>query len=136
MPANVSRAIPSPTTSCSPPSIAPSAPSPRPAWPVGIAGLSSLACCPCPPATSPATPAPTHRFGTHRAYREPQALDRPEEDLSRRLVDRYGLTPQPPSFDPTNSDPFIAAQTRARLPQRGHAKSKRTDLRVVGLALM
>src|SRR5262249_26016838 len=60
----------------------------------------------------------------------------PEEDLGPRLVVPYALNLHPLSSDPPNSDPSIAPQPRPRLPQRGHAKSKRTDLRVVGLALM
>src|SRR5205814_2184852 len=39
-------------------------------------------------------------------------------------------------FDCTNFDTFIDTENRSRLPQRGHAKSKRTDLRSVGLALL
>jgi transposase len=78
----------------------------------------------------------SQRFWNHLDYLDAQALDRLEEDLSRRLVDRYGLNLQTLFFDATNFDTFIDSQTRARLPQRGHAKSKRTDLRVVGLALM
>ena len=39
-------------------------------------------------------------------------------------------------FDCTNFDTFIDTENHSRLPQRGHAKSKRTDLRIVGLALL
>jgi transposase len=78
----------------------------------------------------------SQRFWNHLDYLDAQIVDRLEEDLSRRLVDRYGLNLQTLFFDATNFDTFIDSQTRARLPQRGHAKSKRTDLRVVGLALM
>src|SRR5437762_4627307 len=39
-------------------------------------------------------------------------------------------------FDCTNFDTFIDRRTTAELAQRGHAKSKRIDLRVVGLALL
>jgi transposase len=84
----------------------------------------------------PARHLSSQRFWNHLDYLDAQALDRLEEDLSRRLVDRYGLDLKTLFFDATNFDTFIDSQTPARLPQRGHAKSKRTDLRVVGLALM
>jgi transposase len=78
----------------------------------------------------------SQRFWNHLDYLDAQALDRLEQDLSRRLVERYGLDLQTLFFDATNFDTFIDSQTPARLPQRGPATSKRTDLRVVGLALM
>ncbi len=40
------------------------------------------------------------------------------------------------AFDTTNFDTFIATLTPAELAQRGHAKSKRKDLRVVGLGVL
>jgi len=67
---------------------------------------------------------------------EQQAIARSEAQLSRRLVDRYAVDLRCLCFDCTNFDTFIDSQTPAALPQRGHAKSKRTDLRVVGLALL
>ena len=39
-------------------------------------------------------------------------------------------------MDATNFDTFIDTQTPSDLAQRGHAKSKRADLRIIGLALM
>lgn len=59
-----------------------------------------------------------------------------EADLSRRLVEHFQIDLRCLCFDCTNFDTFIASQSPASLPQRGHAKSKRTDLRVVGLALL
>src|SRR5439155_7188981 len=78
----------------------------------------------------------SQRFWDHLDYLDADALDRIEQDLSCRLVAQHGLDLQTLSFDATNFDTFIDSQTSARLPQRGHAKSKRTDLRLVGLALM
>jgi transposase len=59
-----------------------------------------------------------------------------ETDLTRTLVDRFQVALRCLCFDCTNFDTFIDTATSASLAQRGHAKSKRTDLRVVGLALM
>jgi len=40
------------------------------------------------------------------------------------------------AFDTTNFDTHLATVTRSELARRGHAKSKRSDLRVVGLGLL
>ena len=40
------------------------------------------------------------------------------------------------AFDTTNFDTYIATTTAGKLARRGHAKSKRSDLRVVGLATL
>ncbi len=40
------------------------------------------------------------------------------------------------AFDTTNFDTHIATTTPGELARRGHAKSKRSDLRVVGLAIL
>lgn len=78
----------------------------------------------------------SQRFWDHMNYVDPAALDRIELDLSQRLVQRFNLDLKTLFFDATNFDTYIDSQTAARLPQRGHAKSHRTDLRLIGLALM
>ena len=59
-----------------------------------------------------------------------------ETDLTHTLVERFHVELRCLCFDCTNFDTFIDTDTPASVAQRGHAKSKRTDLRVVGLALM
>jgi transposase len=59
-----------------------------------------------------------------------------EAEISRRIVDDFGLDLRTLCFDCTNFDTFIDSTNAAELPQRGHAKSKRMDLRIVGLGLM
>ncbi|MEW6747945.1 MAG: IS1634 family transposase [Planctomycetota bacterium] len=59
-----------------------------------------------------------------------------ENKLSARLVREFDLDLRTLCFDCTNFDTFFDSSNPAALAQRGHAKSKRTDLRVVGLALM
>ena len=56
--------------------------------------------------------------------------------LAQRLMDTCHLDVRSLIFDCTNFDTFIDTETPSQLPQRGHAKSKRTDLRIVGLALL
>jgi transposase len=58
------------------------------------------------------------------------------EALTRRLLETFQLDVNSLIFDCTNFDTFIDTETPSRLPQRGHAKSKREDLRIVGLALL
>lgn len=78
----------------------------------------------------------SQRFWDHMHYLDAKALDAIEQDLSQRLVQDYQLDIRTLFFDATNFDTFIDSANAARLPQRGHAKSKRTDLRIIGLALM
>jgi hypothetical protein len=56
--------------------------------------------------------------------------------LATAAVKRFELATDVLAFDTTNFDTHIATTTEADLAQRGHAKSKRSDLRVVGLALL
>lgn len=58
------------------------------------------------------------------------------EALAQRLIETFELDLRSLAFDCTNFDTFIDTETPSQLPQRGHAKSKRTDLRIVGLALL
>jgi transposase len=78
----------------------------------------------------------SQRFWDHFDYLDTAILQRIEEALSRRLAEHYRLDLKTLFYDATNFDTYIDSQTSARLPQRGHAKSHRADLRIVGLALM
>jgi transposase len=70
------------------------------------------------------------------------ALDEPalrevERRLGQAMVTGYGLDLSALALDMTNFATFIdTANDRAPIAQRGHAKQKRTDLRLVGLALV
>mgnify|MGYP001582016342 CR=1 FL=1 len=78
----------------------------------------------------------SQRFWDHFDYLEEKDLDAIEEELSRDLVQNHAVDLESLFFDATNFDSFIDSANPARLPQRGHAKSKRSDLRIVGLALL
>jgi transposase len=56
--------------------------------------------------------------------------------IARAAVGRFGLSADVLAFDSTNFDTFIATTTKGELSKRGHAKSKRGDLRVVGLGVL
>ena len=64
------------------------------------------------------------------------ALERAQVAIARAAVGRFDLATDVLAFDTTNFDTHIATTTRGKLARRGHAKSKRTDLRVVGLGVM
>jgi transposase len=60
-----------------------------------------------------------------------------ETELGRRMVSEFGLDLSGLVLDMTNFATFIdSANDRAPIAQRGKAKQKRTDLRLVGLALI
>ena len=64
-------------------------------------------------------------------------LRRIETDLGRRMVSEFGLDLSGLVLDMTNFATYIdSANDRAPIAQRGKAKQKRTDLRLVGLALV
>jgi transposase len=65
-----------------------------------------------------------------------EAIRAIEAELSARVVRDFNVDLRALCFDCTNFDTYVDSASAATLPQRGHAKSKRTDLRVVGLALL
>jgi hypothetical protein len=63
-------------------------------------------------------------------------LERAQIEIARAAVRRFELSTDVLAFDTTNFDTHIATTTGGTLARRGHAKSKRGDLRVVGLAVL
>ena len=63
-------------------------------------------------------------------------LEAAQIDIARAAVQHFDLSTDVLAFDTTNFDTYIATTTPGELAQRGHAKSKRADLRVVGLATL
>ena len=63
-------------------------------------------------------------------------LEQAQVAMSKAAVARFDLTTDVLAFDTTNFDTHIATLTPGELARRGHAKSKRSDLRVVGLGLL
>jgi len=64
------------------------------------------------------------------------ALEQAQVAIAKAAVARFQLSADVLSFDTTNFDTHIATVTPGELARRGHAKSKRSDLRVVGLGLL
>lgn len=84
---------------------------------------------------------PAKRFTGQEFYRLAQRvtveeLERAQIAIARAVVTQFDVTADVLAFDTTNFDTFIATTTPGELARRGHAKSKRADLRVVGLAVL
>lgn len=84
----------------------------------------------------PAKSLSSQRFWDHMGRLTAERLAAIQEDLVAAVVDRFQIDPQALFYDGTNFDTFLDSCTDSELAQRGHAKSKRTDLRVVSLGLL
>lgn len=78
----------------------------------------------------------SQRFWDHMNYLDEAVLARIENDITRRVVEEWDVDLRALFYDTTNFDTFLASDNPAELAQRGHAKSKRTDPRIIGLALL
>jgi hypothetical protein len=65
-----------------------------------------------------------------------EQLEKAQIEIARAATRRFELSTDVLAFDTTNFDTHIATTTPGELARRGHAKSKRSDLRVVGLATL
>jgi len=65
-----------------------------------------------------------------------EQLEQAQVAIARAAITRFELSADVLAFDTTNFDTHIDTQTPGELARRGHAKSKRSDLRVVGLGLL
>lgn len=65
-----------------------------------------------------------------------EQLEQAQLAIAQAAVARFELSADVLAFDTTNFDTHIDSLTPGELAQRGHAKSKRKDLRVVGLGVL
>jgi len=65
-----------------------------------------------------------------------EQLEQAQIAIAKAAVARFELSCDVLAFDTTNFDTHIATVTPGDLARRGHAKSKRRDLRVVGLGVL
>ncbi len=74
----------------------------------------------------------------HRVARQvtDEQLEHAQIAIAKAAVARFELSADVLAFDTTNFDTHIATVTPGELARRGHAKSKRSDLRVVGLGVL
>jgi transposase len=75
-------------------------------------------------------------FWNHMIELDQKCISEIEDDISQLLVEKYDIPTDCLLFDNTNFYTFVATKNPATIPQRGHCKSKRTDLRIIGLSLM
>jgi transposase len=79
----------------------------------------------------------SQRFWDHMNYLDADKIAAIEQDLTRRLIDQFQIEMSVLFYDTTNFYTFIDSFNEApSLAQRGKSKEKRTDLRIVGLALL
>jgi len=74
-----------------------------------------------------------HRLATQVTEAQ---LAQAQIEIARAVVRRFEVSTDVLAFDTTNFDTHIATTTPGELARRGKAKSKRSDLRVVGLATL
>ena len=65
-----------------------------------------------------------------------EQLEQAQLAIAQAAVWQFELAADVLAFDTTNFDTHIDSQTPGELARRGHAKSKRRDLRVVGLGML
>jgi transposase len=59
-----------------------------------------------------------------------------EDEVAGIVVEKYKLNTDMLLFDNTNFFTYIDTANKAKIPQRGHSKEKRSDLKIVGLSMM
>ena len=86
----------------------------------------------------PATPKQlsSQSFWNHMDAIGEKDIEEIERRLSRRLIDLYDLSLRTLTYDGTNFFTYINTRNPAKIPNRGHNKQKRTDLRQVNLGML
>jgi transposase len=75
-------------------------------------------------------------FWNHFDFVEERHIEAAERELSQRVIEQFHLSLRTLTYDGTNFFTFIDTRTPAELPQRGHNKQKRNDLRQVSLGML
>lgn len=78
----------------------------------------------------------SQRFWDNMEFLNSKKIRMIEDCLNEILIKEFRISLSCLIYDTTNFYTFINTLTNSRLPQRGHNKQKRDDLRQVGLALM
>jgi transposase len=86
----------------------------------------------------PADPAwlSSQHFWNHMDLVSAEHILQFEKQMAQRLIERFQLDLRALVYDGTNFFTYINTRTPAELPQRGHNKQKRGDLRQVSLGLL
>jgi transposase len=75
-------------------------------------------------------------FWNHMDFFQAPHIEAIEREVSRRLVAQFRLSLRTLTYDGTNFFTYLKTTTSATLPQRGHNKQKRGDLRQVSLGMV
>jgi transposase len=75
-------------------------------------------------------------FWNHMVEFDQESITKIEDELTQRIVEQYDISSDSLLFDNTNFITYIDTANPATIPQRGHSKEKRTDLKIIGLSLM
>ena len=78
----------------------------------------------------------SQRFWDHMGYLTAERIAAIENELTQKMVQTEGLDLSSLIFDATNFYTWIDTMADAELPQRGHNKAKRHDLKQVSLAML
>ncbi len=66
----------------------------------------------------------------------PESIQAIERELASALIEQEGIDLSCLLYDTTNFFTYIDTDTTSDIPQRGHNKQKRGDLKQIGLALL
>src|SRR5208283_359769 len=78
----------------------------------------------------------SQNFWNHMDRVTPEHVLECEKQITERLIQRFQLDLRALVYDGTNFFTYINTRTPSQLPQRGHNKQKRGDLRQVNLGLL
>jgi len=78
----------------------------------------------------------SQRFWDNMSLLDREKIRAIERDLAKALVEGEGIGLDCLLYDTTNFFTYIATETDSLIPQRGHNKQKRDDLKQIGLALL
>ncbi|ACV61311.1 transposase-like protein [Desulfofarcimen acetoxidans DSM 771] len=78
----------------------------------------------------------SQRFWDNMSLLSDSAIESFENEFTQLIVDKYNLSTDLLIYDATNFFTYIDTLSADKLPQRGHSKEKRSDLKIVGLAMM
>jgi len=78
----------------------------------------------------------SQRFWDNMNLLQKEHIESIEAELIARMVKEFDVDLECLLYDATNFFTYIDTNNQCSLPQRGHCKSKRNDLRIVNLALM
>jgi transposase len=75
-------------------------------------------------------------FWNHMTELDQDTITKIEDEITENIVKMYNISTDCMLFDNSNFITYINTTNTATIPQRGHSKEKRSDLKIIGLSLM